>query len=80
MTADDHEWVFSFRARDQKGLLLSAIQTLHEEEMEIIWAKVHTWGRQIDDVFGLIPKPGLTAQEQLTRLKSMLERRELEIL
>lgn len=80
ITFDDHEWVFSFRAKDKKGLLLSAIQALHEEEMEIIWAKVHTWGRQIDDVFGLIPKPGITAQEQLARLKEMLERPELEIL
>ncbi len=80
MTSDSYEWVFSFRAKDKKGLLLSAIQTLHEEEMEIIWAKVHTWGRQIDDVFGLIPKPGITAQEQLTRLKQLLERPDLEIL
>ncbi len=80
ITSDQLEWVFSFRAKDKKGLLLSAIQTLHEEEMEIVWAKVHTWGRQIDDVFGLIPKPGITAKEQLARLKIFLEKPELEIL
>ncbi len=80
ITFDNSEWVFSFRARDKKGLLLSAIQTLHEEDMEIVWAKVHTWGRQIDDVFGLLPKKGVTPQEQLTRLKQLLEKPELEIL
>ena len=80
VTSDDSEWVFSFRAKDKKGLLLSAIQTLHNENMEIVWAKVHTWGRQIDDVFGIKPKEGVSAKDQLVTLKEILEKPELEIL
>ncbi|MEM7646463.1 MAG: HD domain-containing protein, partial [Pseudomonadota bacterium] len=53
---DEEEWVFSFRAKDKKGLLLQAIQILYEMKLEIMWAKVHTWGRQIDDIFGVLPK------------------------
>lgn len=80
VTADSGEWVYSFRAKDKKGLLLSAIQTLHQQQLEIIWAKVHTWGRQIDDVFGVRPMQGITAKEQLAELKKQLEIPELEML
>ncbi len=43
--------ILSFRGRDQKGLLLSAAQALFESQLVIRWAKVHTWGSQIDDIF-----------------------------
>jgi [protein-PII] uridylyltransferase len=79
ISAEDNEWVFSFRAKDKKGLLLSAIECLHDENLHIIWAKVHTWGRQIDDIFGVVPKPDMNASEQLNRLKEKLEEKELVI-
>jgi [protein-PII] uridylyltransferase len=51
--SDSSEWVVSFRGRDQQGALLQAARALSEEGVQILWAKVHTWGRQIDDVFGI---------------------------
>jgi len=57
-SVEDHsaekEWVVSFRGRDQSGALLEAARALFDEGVEIRWAKVHTWGRQIDDVFGVV--------------------------
>lgn len=50
---DHSEWVISFRGKDQAGALLAAAQALFDEGLNIRWAKVHTWGRQIDDVFGV---------------------------
>ncbi len=80
ISADESEWIFSFRAKDKKGLLLTAIQSLHEMELEIIWAKVHTWGRQIDDIFGVQPSKKATAEEFHQKLKEKLEVPELNIL
>lgn len=47
------ERVFSFRGQDRRGMLMGAAQALFDEDLEITWAKVHTWGRQVDDVFGV---------------------------
>jgi [protein-PII] uridylyltransferase len=47
------EWVISFRGKDQVGALLEAARALVDEGIAIRWARVHTWGRQIDDVFGV---------------------------
>ena len=77
---NDDEWVFSFRAKDKKGLLLSAIQALYREGLQISWARVHTWGRQIDDIFGVVPKKEESSQQILTRLKLELSDQELEVL
>ena len=77
---DENEWVFSFRAKDKKGLLLTAIQALHRNELQIMWAKVHTWGRQIDDIFGVLPKKNEKPEQILKKLKQQLEVPELEIL
>jgi len=52
MVSDDgQEWVLSFRGRDQRGLLLAAAQALYDLGLAIRWARVHTWGSQIDDIF-----------------------------
>lgn len=80
VSTEEAEWVFSFRAKDKKGLLLSAIQALHRNDLEIIWAKVHTWGRQIDDIFGVLPKNTESPKQILKILKQKLESPELEIL
>jgi len=55
MAQDDKEWVLSFRGRDQRGLLLACAQAIVDEKLSIRWAKAHTWGQQIDDVFGVRP-------------------------
>jgi [protein-PII] uridylyltransferase len=51
LSEDDGGVVLSFKGRDKKGLLVSAARSLHLLGAEIIWAKVHTWGRQIEDIF-----------------------------
>jgi [protein-PII] uridylyltransferase len=55
IASDNREWVISFRGRDQSGALLEAARALYAERASIRWAKVHTWGRQIDDVIGISP-------------------------
>ena len=55
MSKDPDEWIFSFRGRDQRGLLLAAAQALVEENLSLRWARAHTWGQQIDDVFSVQP-------------------------
>lgn len=55
VSKDNREWVISFRGRDQNGALAEAARALFELGLQIRWAKVHTWGRQIDDVFGVSP-------------------------
>lgn len=51
VSQDDEKWIFSFRGKDQKGLLLAAANKLFDLGLSIHWAQVHTWGRQIDDIF-----------------------------
>jgi [protein-PII] uridylyltransferase len=67
-----NEWVFSFRGSDKKGVLISAARTLHDLGLEIRWAKIHTWGRQVDDVFGISPNQGRAVSEWLQELKKRL--------
>ncbi len=67
--ASEKEWVFGFRAKDQRGLLLAAIKALYKEELEIVWARVHTWGNQIDDVFGVLPKEKKEPEQILENFK-----------
>lgn len=55
MAQDQEEWIFSFRGRDQRGLLLSAARALVEENLALRWARAHTWGGQIDDIFSVQP-------------------------
>lgn len=68
------EWVFSFRGTDAKGILLKAAQILYDVGLQIRWAKVHTWGQQIDDIFAVSSTKDRSAsewtQEILKRLMS----------
>lgn len=50
---DEGTAIVSFRGLDQKGALLAAADSLYAGGMPISWAKVNTWGRRIDDVFGV---------------------------
>lgn len=69
ITANRKEWVFGFLAEDQKGLLLTAIRALYKSGLKIIWARVHTWGNQIDDIFGVLPKDNESPEQVLRNLK-----------
>ncbi|MCJ8276803.1 MAG: HD domain-containing protein, partial [Bdellovibrionales bacterium] len=80
MSADENEWVLSFRAKDKKGLLVSAIQSIYDQNLEIIWAKVHTWGRQIEDIFGVLPLNSENPEQIVKSMKDSWESKELEIL
>lgn len=55
MSNDDQEWIFSFRGRDQRGLLLAAADALVSENLSLRWARAHTWGGQVDDIFSVQP-------------------------
>lgn len=67
MAQDQDEWIFSFRGRDQRGLLLAAATALKEENLSLRWAKAHTWGQQIDDIFSVQPLGEV--EETLNRLR-----------
>jgi [protein-PII] uridylyltransferase len=64
---DQKQWVLSFRGRDQKGLLLAAAHALYDLGLAIHWARVHTWGRQIDDIFCVEAKGDLQNHLRLLR-------------
>lgn len=51
ISADEKEWVISFKGPDQTGLLASAAKSLSDLGASIKSARVHTWGRQVDDIF-----------------------------
>ncbi len=53
--------IISIRGRDQRGFLAAAVHALTAEGLSIRWAKVNTWGRQIDDVFG-VERSGLSKE------------------
>ena len=64
------EWIISFRGLDQKGFLLRAATLLYEKKLSINWAKVNTWGRQVDDVFGVIKTSNWSREELVQQLTS----------
>lgn len=53
VSIDDQEWILSFRGRDQAGFLTLATKTLAAMQLNIKSARVHTWGRQVNDIFTL---------------------------
>ena len=70
----NEEWVISFRGKDQPGALLQAASALFEQGAEIQWARVHTWGRQIDDVFGIKPLKGSNSKNLVDKLIEALSK------
>ncbi len=72
LSQSESEWVFSFQGRDLRGALMQAAEAISFVGLSIQWAKVHTWGRQIDDVFGVTPHPNLKIETVLNGLKSRL--------
>lgn len=55
MAQDQDEWIFSFRGKDQRGLLAAAADALAAENLSLRWARAHTWGGQVEDVFSVRP-------------------------
>lgn len=55
MAQDQDEWIFSFRGKDQRGLLLNAAHSLVEQKLSLRWARVYTWGQQVEDIFSVQP-------------------------
>ncbi|MGE0528711.1 MAG: HD domain-containing protein, partial [Bdellovibrionales bacterium] len=55
MSQESDEWIISFRGKNQRGLLLSAAHVLAEEKLSVRWARAHTWGQQVEDVFSVQP-------------------------
>ncbi len=70
MSQDDGEWILSFRGRDQRGLLFAAARALSEESLSLRWARAHTWGNQVEDVFSV--RPFGEVESLLTRLRQRL--------
>ncbi|MEK2645463.1 HD domain-containing protein [Bdellovibrio sp. BCCA] len=67
ISADDKELVISFKAPDQTGLLASAAKSLSDLGVSVKSARVHTWGRQVDDIFFV--KADREPQELLAALR-----------
>ena len=51
---------------------MTAVKALYENELKILWARVHTWGNQIDDIFGILPKKNEKPEQVLKNLKKNL--------
>lgn len=51
VSADEKEWVVSFKGPDQNGLLAASSRALSDLNLSVKSARVHTWGRQVDDIF-----------------------------
>lgn len=68
---NDSQWIISFKAVDQAGLLAHTVSALTDLGLNIRGANVHTWGRQVDDVFTLVP--GKDPQEILEKLQTSLQ-------
>lgn len=56
VSQDETEWVLSFKGLDQPGLLVAAARAQADENISVRAAAVHTWGRQVDDIFHVTPR------------------------
>ncbi len=75
ISKDKDEWVISFKGKNKEGMLLSAARALYESGATILSARVHTWGREIEDIFNI--KPLEDSERLLSELKKKLEVTEL---
>ena len=71
---NEYEWILSCRGPDQRGLLVTAARALSEVGLSIRWARVHTWGRQVEDVFGLAKAQGESVDVATLRLRRLISR------
>ena len=68
LSATSEEWVISLQGVDQPGALRAALEALLDEGLSIRWAKVHTWGKSLDDVLGVEARKDLEAEDVVARL------------
>ncbi len=71
VSSDEKETVVSFRGLDQSGVLVNAAKALTDAGLTINWARVLTWGRQFDDVFGVTDPQKRSNEELLSSLKNI---------
>jgi [protein-PII] uridylyltransferase len=69
VTENENSVTLSFRGRDQRGALVAAARAIHAVGFDILSAKVHTWGRQIDDIFTLKKPTNVAFGELISRLR-----------
>ncbi len=72
VSIDDNEWILSFKGKDQNGFLTTATESLAKMRLNIKSARVHTWGRQVNDIF-ILKASGRTPEALLTEIKKYLE-------
>ncbi|OQW46077.1 MAG: hypothetical protein A4S09_16720 [Proteobacteria bacterium SG_bin7] len=75
VSSDEKEIVVSFRGLDQPGVLVNAAKALTEVGLTINWARVLTWGRQFDDVFGVTDPKKRSSEELLANLKIICQQK-----
>lgn len=72
ISESEKEWVFSFRGQDKKGVLVTAAQAIFDLGLQVRWAKIHTWGRQVDDIFSVVPDQRKPLSEWTQELQKRL--------
>lgn len=70
VSRDEREWIVSFQGLDQPGFLAAAATALAEQGCSIQTARVHTWGRRVDDLFHL--KPGAGPEDPVAAMQKMV--------
>lgn len=68
----DRKWVFLFKGRDQKGLLLRVAQVFAQLDLNILKAQVSTWGESVEDVFVVEQRSDLSLEDVLEGLRREL--------
>jgi [protein-PII] uridylyltransferase len=63
-----------FLGKDEKGLLLRAVTSLAQVNLNVVRAQIHTWGKRVHDQFVITLPQGLN-QGQSDQLKASLEDR-----
>lgn len=71
VSLDDSEWIISFKGKDQSGFLTSATSALAATGVNIKSARVHTWGRQVNDIF-ILKKPQQNSETILSEIRAKL--------
>lgn len=72
VSRDEREWIVSFQGIDQPGFLVAAATALTSLGCSIQAARVHTWGRRVDDLFHL--QPGVGSADPVAELQKIVVR------
>lgn len=72
ISENEEEWILSFKGTDQPGFLAVAADALHKANINILSARVHTWGRQAEDLFHVAPAENMS--EKIASLKELTQK------